>query len=226
VPPSQSELLRAKIALVWPELAAAGRKLLTHPRVVDLYPEYLITCHGIVRASVPLMAAALERSEALAGSDRVAAGLVEYFREHIPEERDHDEWVLEDLEVLGIERSAVLTPPPSVTVAALVGAQYYWIFHYHPVALVGYIMLLEGYPPLRNEIEGLIERTGHSARAFRTLLHHADLDPDHGAELDRTLDHLPLSTEHAAVVGLSAMQSVHLVARAVEEIVDDVRAVP
>ena len=33
------------------------------------------------------------------------------------------------------------------TAAALVGAQYYWIRHVHPVALLGYVMLLEGYPP-------------------------------------------------------------------------------
>jgi hypothetical protein len=174
--------------------------------------------HGIVRASVPLMEAALGRAEALAGDDRVAAGLADYFKRHIPEERDHDRWVLEDLEVLGVDRSAVLFRPPSAAVASVVGAQYYWTLHYHPVALLGYIMLLEGYPPLRDEVEGLIERTGLSARAFRTLLHHAEVDPGHGADLDRTLDGLPLSAEHAAAVGLSGMWSSHLLAKVVDEI--------
>jgi pyrroloquinoline quinone (PQQ) biosynthesis protein C len=174
--------------------------------------------HGIVRASVPLMETALGRAEALAGSDRVAAGLVEYFQRHIPEERDHDVWVLEDLEALGIERSAVLARPPAPTVASVVGAQYYWILHYNPVALLGYMMLLEGYPPLREEVEDLIERTGHSPRAFRTLLHHANVDPGHRAELDRTLDRLPFSAEHTAAVGLSAIWSAHLLAKLLDEI--------
>ena len=39
--------------------------------------------------------------------------------------------------------------PPAPAVAALVGAQYYWVLHHHPVALLGYIGLLEGYPPGR-----------------------------------------------------------------------------
>ena len=36
-------------------------------------------------------------------------------------------------------------PPPSV--AGLVGSQYYWILHHHPVAFLGYVALMEGYPP-------------------------------------------------------------------------------
>lgn len=220
MPGSHSQHLRAKIELVWPELAAAGRRLLAHPRVADLYPRYLIAMHGVVRASVPLMEAASRRSGALARSDPVAAGLVGYYRNHIPEERGHDRWVLDDLDALGVDRSEALTRPPAPSVASLAGAQYYWILHHHPVALLGYMMLLEGYPPVRAEIEDLIDRTGHSRRAFRTLLHHADVDPHHGAELDRVLDRLPLGEEHTSVLGLSGMWSVHLFAEVINEVTE------
>jgi hypothetical protein len=207
-------------------LAAAGRRFLTHPRVRELYPEYLIAMHGIVRASVPLMETALGRADTLASSDPVAGGLVEYLRAHIPEERDHDVWILEDLEALGIERSTVLIRLPATTVASVVGAQYYWVLHYNPVALLGYIMLLEGYPPLRDEVEDLIKRTGYPARAFRTLIHHAETDPGHGAELDRILDRLPASTEQTAAVGLNAMWTAHLLAKVIDEITGSSRGEP
>jgi len=44
--------------------------------------------------------------------------------------------------------------------SARVGAQYYWIHHFHPVALLGYIAVLEGRPPSPTLVEELIERTG------------------------------------------------------------------
>jgi hypothetical protein len=222
---TESERLRRKIELVLPELAAAGGRLFTHPRIEDFYPEYLFTSHCVVRASVPLMEAALGRARSMAGTDPVALRVAEYLEGHIPEEMHHDEWLLDDLEVLGVSRSTILARPPSATVAALVGSQYYWVFHYHPVALLGYVELLEGYPPLTAEIEDLITRTGHRREAFRTLIHHARLDPAHGDELNRALDELPLTAQQSAALGLSAMNSVHLLAQAIEEIVDEADSV-
>ena len=85
---------------------------------------------------------------------------------------------------------------PSPSVAGLVGSQYYWIHHYHPVAFLGYVALMEGYPPTPELIDELIERSGHPREAFRTYLEHAELDPGHRDHLDRTLDSLPLEREH------------------------------
>jgi hypothetical protein len=42
-----------------------------------------------------------------------------------------------------IEPAQTLSIRPSANVAALVGAQYYWILHHHPVALLGYMATLE-----------------------------------------------------------------------------------
>ncbi len=200
---SAGRRLRRKIGLSLPYVLAAGRRLLDHPRAAELYPEYLFATHCVIRASVPLMEAAAAQARRDLG-DRVAALLADYLDEHIPEERDHDEWLLEDLELLGLPRSAILERPPPARVAALVGAQYYWIHHYHPVALLGYIALLEGYPPDPAAIEDLIERTGYPRAAFRTLLAHAELDPGHAAELDELVERLPLDDRQAALLGLSA----------------------
>jgi hypothetical protein len=216
-----SEYLRRKIGLVLPALVDASERLCKHPRVRELYPEYLVTSHCIIRASVPLMETGRERALALADDDPVAAALAPYYEHHIPEELHHDDWLLDDLEVLGRERSDVLARIPAPTVAALVGAQYYWMLHYHPVALLGYIAVLEGYPPTPELIDDLVASTGYERSAFRTLVAHAELDPGHSDELDELIDRLPLTREQSGVVGLSAMTTVERYARALDEVVDE-----
>lgn len=222
VQPAASESLRRKVGLFLPALVEASERICTHNRPRDVYPEYLRVSHGILRASVPLMETARERALGLAENDAVAAGVTSYLEDHITEELDHDQWLLNDLEVVGVDRATVLSRPPAPSVAALVGAQYYWIFHYHPVALLGYIAVLEGYPPSMAMIDGLIARTGYDRSAFRTLIAHSELDPGHSDELDEVLDRLPLTREQAGVVGLSAISTVTRIARVFDEVADEI----
>jgi hypothetical protein len=217
---SESALLRAKLELVLPMLVAASRRFLDHPRITELYPAYLRMSHWIIRASVPLMETALQRAQEAAAEDAVAAGLAEYLDHHVDEELGHDEWLLEDLEVLGVPRADVLAEPPSAAVASLVGAPYYWILHYHPVAVLGYIALLEGYPPTIAEVDLLMERTGYGRDAFRTLIRHAELDPLHRDDLDEAIDRLPLAPEHTAVIGICGLHTVEAFTRVLGELVE------
>jgi hypothetical protein len=214
-----SEHLRGKIELLLPAVVDATDRFVSHPSARDLYPEYLFTSHCIIRASVPLMEEGRGQAQAAAAADPVSAALAPYLEEHIPEELHHDEWLLDDLEVLGKERSDILARPPTPTIAALVGAQYYWIRHYHPVALLGYIAVLEGYPPTTALIDTLVAKTGYSREAFRTLIAHAELDPGHRDELDELLDTLSLTREQSEVLGLSAMFTVHMLTRALDEVI-------
>ena len=212
-----SRLVRAKVRMVGERLDAAALLLWNHPRFADVYPKYLFHNHAVVRASVPLMRAALARARADFGDDPVGQGLAAYLSHHIPEEMHHDEWLLDDLAVLGIGRSTVLnwTPPPSV--ATLVGAQYYWIAHFHPVAILGYIAVLEGTPPVAEDIEAVARRNGMPVEAFSTLVRHARLDPHHRDDLNDALDGLPLTAAHKALLGVSAFHTVHWLSRVVEE---------
>jgi Iron-containing redox enzyme len=216
--PSNAERLRGALRLVYSEAVRAGERLVAHPRIRDLYPEYLVMLHGVVRASVPLMETARDRATVLAPADPVAAGLAGYLAEHIDEERDHDEWLLDDLEVVGVDRASVLARTPSPTVARAVGAQYYWVLHLHPVVLLGWIGLLEGHPPDPSMIDAIEARTGWPADAFRTLRAHAELDQDHGDELFEALDRLPLTEAQSSAIGLNAMTSVRLLAAAIDEV--------
>ena len=120
--PAPGRDLRRKLRLAVPALSDAGDRLIADPDVRELYPEYLFVSHCVIRASVPLMRTARERAMVLADDDPVCARLGPYLEEHIEEELDHDEWLLDDLESIGRPRAEVLTPPPRPTRAARVGA--------------------------------------------------------------------------------------------------------
>jgi heme oxygenase-like protein len=107
---------------------------------------------------------------------------------------------------------------PSPAVASLVGAQYYWVLHHHPVAFLGYVGVMEGYPPTEELVELLVERTGFPRGAFRTFSEHGELDPGHRDHLDRTLDALPLTERLEDVIDTSAVTTVDLATRALEEV--------
>jgi hypothetical protein len=216
---TNSQRLRYKIDIVLPEMIATSRVLWKHLEVAALYPDYLFTTYSMVRATVPLMERAREQSLALQHDDPVAAALAPYLEKHIPEER-HAHWTLEDLEALGYPRGDILrrTPPP--TVAAMVGAQYYWIFHRHPVALLGYMVIMECYPPTADQIDSIIAATRFPQSAFRTLSRHAKLDLHHRQELEEVIDALPLPPWQIELIGVSALQTLELGSRAIREIVE------
>lgn len=199
------------------ELDSAALALWTHPQLGDVYPEFLFRNHATIRCSVPLMQAAADVCARMRASDPLVDGMYTYLTKHIPEERGHDEWVLDDLEQMGVPRKEALAriPPPSV--AALAGAQYYWIHHVHPVALLGFIAVLEGTPPDVEYFELTADRAGLPRSAFSNLLLHGKLDPQHRDDLDHALDALPLNDYHHALMGVSAFQTVKLLTRVVEE---------
>jgi Iron-containing redox enzyme len=201
--------------------ARAYSALVDHPRLGELWPEYLVVQHQIIRATVPLTEAALSRARELEGADPVSGPLASYLEEHVDEELGHDETLLGDLELLGVDRATVLGRMPSPSVAGLVGGQYYWIHHYHPVAFLGYVALMEGYPPTPELIDELVERSGHPRAAFRTYVEHAELDPGHRDHLDRTIDSLPLDASHEVALGISAIATAALAASSLEELLPE-----
>ena len=218
---SRSDTLFRRLQLVAPALDQACARIAISPGLAELYPEYLRVCHGIVRASVPLMAEACRTlRDSGPDPDPLTPELLRYFTAHIAEEQGHDEWVLEDLDVLGVERTWALDPAPPRRLAEVVGAQYYWIRHHHPVALLGYILVLEGYPPSFGYVEAMIERSGLPRAAFRTMLGHAGADVDHVRELRALLDSLPLTDDQLSLVSTSALATAY----GLTEVFDDLVA--
>src|SRR5262249_61311076 len=87
---SNSRRLRQEIERVLPILTNETSAVVLHPQFRELYPEFLITVHQMVRATVPLMRAALRRCLELKETDPVAAAMAPDFEQHIKEEMHHD----------------------------------------------------------------------------------------------------------------------------------------
>jgi hypothetical protein len=210
--PTASARLRRKLDFVLPALERPGRLLYEHPRAGELYPRYLAVSAYLALATVPLLEAALDRARACAAEDAVAAGLAEYLERHIPEEMHGEEPgrdVLRDLNALAVDTAALRARPLPPKIAAVVGTHAFWIWHAHPVAILGFLEI-EAYHPDRASIERLIEKTGLPRDGFRQLLLHAELDVEHAAELHGVLDSLPLEPWHEQLIGLSALQTMAL----------------
>jgi pyrroloquinoline quinone (PQQ) biosynthesis protein C len=207
--PSNSKLLRTKIGLFSAGLNKVAYEFWMHPEFALVYREYLFQSHSIIRASVPLMRATLEccRSARYA-SDSVLQTFGDYLERHILEESGHDNWILDDAEVMGIDRQLLLNRSPKPTAVRMVGSQYYWIHHYHPVAMMGYIAVMEGTPPEAEFIEEVARRNGLPLEAFSSFMLHAKVDPKHRADLDLLLDTLALSQHEIGLIGLSALQTI------------------
>jgi Iron-containing redox enzyme len=215
-----SKQLHLRRRLVGARLHEASKRLWESRDISALYPAMLFCIHGMARASVPLMKTAVDRLRTMTAVDPLAPALIEYFVRQIPQENGHDDWLLEDLEALGRSREVTLAQMPSPTVAALVGAQYYWIFHHHPVALLGYILVVESETPSLELIERTVAETGLPREAFRSFSRHAVLESAHNEALDELLDSLPLTREQQGLIGVSVIQTSTMIARAAEEILE------
>jgi hypothetical protein len=205
-------LLEQKLALIGPLLGRQGRTIWDPVGLAERYPEYLVTMHGIIRASVPLMSTALDAlGEHGYGSEMDPYR--DYLEQHIMEETDHDEWCLQDLDALGVGRAAALDRLPTPAVAAHVGTQYYWILHTHPVCLLGHMAVMEAFPPSPATVELLGSALGNPS-ALRCVAHHAEADPTHSREILDLVESLRLAPRLESLVGLSALTTAKTVSGA------------
>lgn len=192
-----SLVLRTTLEQATPALRAAAARMWRGRSLLG-YVAYLSAMHGVVRASVPLME--------LAARHAGPGPLGPYLRRHIEEERGHDGWILADLAAAGVAADPAAVPPPAV--ARLVGAQFYWILHHDPVALLGYIAVLEGNAPAPELADWIVAGTGVPPGAVRTVRDHAALDVTHADEVLALLDELPLTAAQLRTVVLSALSTV------------------
>jgi pyrroloquinoline quinone (PQQ) biosynthesis protein C len=204
---SAATVLRARLGLAEPALHAAARRLWQAPGLGERYPRYLRVMHGVIRASVPLMRLAARRCTELGPRDPVAAPLRRYLDRHIVEEHEHDEWLLADLAALGHDPGRARAEQPSPAVARLVGAQYYWTQHHHPVALLGYIAVLESNAPAASLAGWLVSAAGVPTAGVRTVRAHAALDTAHASAVFDLLDTLALTPAQRTAVAISGLHT-------------------
>jgi len=195
-------------------LGSVFNQLAHHPEICI---EHIWVNQMVARATVPLMQAVVKQAQQQP-HDPISAPLIKYMTRHIAEETDHDQWYANDLETLGISREEVFSRMPPPNVAALVGSQYYWLQHHHPVAFMGYIACLEVYHPTAEYVENLIEKSGLPAEGFSTIMKHAVIDAQHSQDIIETLNALPLTEEQYKIVEMSAFQTFRYVALVMEDV--------
>ena len=188
-----------------------------------MFPEFLFMMHSIIRSSVSLINAAADSAQRRADSDLVSRNIARYYATHAVEETHHDDWLLEDMAAIGAERSSVLARLPSPAIASLVGAQYYWALHVHPISLFGYLAVLEGNPPSLKQLSKIRTKNGLPPEGLRTMVKHARLDPHHRDEIYAQLDDLPLTENLSELVAISAFHTIEHIGEAIQEILESHR---
>jgi hypothetical protein len=118
-----------------------------------------------------------------------AGSLLAYFERKLEDERGHAQLFWADLQFVGVTASDL--GPVNPFVAEMVGRQFYLIEFCHPAAYLGYIGLLEGFPPTLEQIDELEKASGLPPAAFRTARLHAAVDVKHREELAAMLDAVP-----------------------------------
>lgn len=140
------------------------------------------------------------------GAAKVAPGTYrDFLVEHAEEENDHAEWLATDfhnagesLQNLGLQCDA----------AYVAGAQYYLTFHVSPYALLGYMLVLECFPMQEHEVRAL--EVLHGQALFTTLRYHSTHDVEHGAEVLRQIDDMPIV--YRGLVRQNALRTVRALA--------------
>lgn len=216
---SNTYVLWQKIALAQPRLDDAAQQFWSSPNLGERIRPFFLTLYAVVHGGLQLMHVAHRRSSELADTgDAAAAVLSGYLARHIEEERDHESWLLDDMEHCGIERGLAEARIVTGAVAALLGAQQYWIESDHPVAYLGYLAVIEGNPPSRRHLAEIQQRTGLKDEALRTMREHADADEGHSAELQAVIDSLPLTERQQQLLALSAFETIHALGRVFDEL--------
>lgn len=218
LPPVASQVLRGKMTMCTGPLDAVFSSLWTDSQPDQLVPSFLVMLHQIMRASVPVMEAAIRRCGEIGDDDPLAKPLSTYFHHHIKEERNHDVWALEDLENAGFDPQIVLNQIPPPEVARLAGAQRYWVEHHHPLMLLGCIIVLESFPPSSQIIDEMRDNSGLPDITFRTLRLHGELDPYHSEEVFAFVDELPLTRHHLTMIGTSLIACMDSLAGCVQSL--------
>lgn len=201
----------------------ARREFELNPRVLDIvakglpigrYRNLLLELYHVVWHFNPICAAAASRL-----TD--AHKHVRYFLyAHMNEEAGHEQWVLNDLDAMGVGSESALGYMPTMQLQALTGYNYWSADRRHPCSVLGMVYALEviasvyGGPITSAIRESLLLE---DERGVSFISSHATLDAEHMAELRVILNGIDDAAAKNAVVE-SATFNFHQFTRILEAI--------
>lgn len=126
-----------------------------------------------------------------------------FLYEHMHEESGHEQWVLDDLEAIGVSRAVATTYSPSLNVLALNGYNYWAADRRHPCSVLGMMYVLEVIAsvyggPFSTVMKDRLLLQGERGVSF--ISSHASLDTVHMAQLRTILNTLDSDSSQAAVL--------------------------
>lgn len=162
----------------------------------ELYADFLAQAYYHVRHTVPLLMAVGARLP-----DRLR-WLQEPVVRYIEEEAGHDEWILGDLEALGLDAAAIRAGTPSVQTEAMVAYAYDFIARRSAIGFFGMVHVLEGTSSaLALAAADSIQRSlGLPDRAMTYLRTHGHLDQQHVGDFASIVDRLDRAQDLPPIV--------------------------
>jgi len=147
------------------------------------YRAFLHDLYYIVWHFCPIMAVAASRCD-----DRFRGVRYELY-ERIEEEKNHETWVLEDIESIGGDVKGTMSNPPSAPAQAMIAFNYFSAERVHPCSVLGMLYALEVIASVYagRVSESIARAIGRDVNAggFRFLSSHSTMDQDHVAKLNQ-----------------------------------------
>ncbi len=184
----------------------ARRAFETHPVVLDAvadgmpverYRRFLLELYHVVWHFNPVTAAATSR---IPDSHRQ---IRYHLYEHMHEESGHEDWVLNDLDAVGVTPQDTRAHKPGVDTLALCGYNYWAADRGHPCSVLGMIYALEVIAsvyggPFASAIKESLLLEGERGISF--ISSHATMDTEHMASLRTVLNTIHDDAARNAVV--------------------------
>ena|ERR1700704_6507552 len=201
----------------------ARREFETNPVVMDAvahgmplarYRRLLLELYHLVWHFNPVCAAAASRVP-----DKLRQ--VRYFLyEHMHEESGHEQWVMNDLEAVGVNQTTLLAHQPSLNTLALVGYNHWAADRRDPCSVLGMMYTLEVIASVyggtfAEAIRGSLLLEGDRGVSF--ISSHATMDAEHMAELRQVLNTVDDDAAREAIIE-STLVNFHHVTRVFEAV--------
>ena len=168
-----------------------------HGMPIERYRELLLELYHLVWHFNPVCAAAASRVP-----DKLRQ--VRYFLyEHMHEESGHEQWVMNDLEAVGVRQAALLAHQPALTTLALTGYNYWAADRRDPCSVLGMMYTLE---VIASVYGGTFAEAIRSSlllegdRGVSFISSHATMDAEHMAELRQVLNTIDDDAAREAIV--------------------------
>ncbi len=178
-----------------------------HGVSIERYRKLLLELYHVIWHFNPVCAAAASRVPD-------AQRQVRYFLyEHMHEESGHEQWVLADLEAVGMRPADALTHEPSLHTLALVGYNYWNADRRHPCAVLGMVYALEVIASVYGGTFSSAIRESlllQGDRGVSFLSSHATMDVDHMATLRTLLNTVDDTAAQDAIVESSLLNFHHI----------------